>query len=261
VFETTANRALAGYAAGKADALYVLDELSRLGLPPDLEVFFAVDSDVDPVSVDPYFQGVHDVYAAGGVYGSYRVVHKLETELGIAGWQTAAWSNGARDGAAAIFQSGGQKQIGTVTVDVDYAATLGAWAYGGDMTPEDLLNYDVPRQGVGFDGSPQTGTTNLRAILEWTDQGWVQSAILLAPIIQAGFDSIARQLVDLTAAVTKLASQPPAAVVALTAQDKADMVRMFLQAQGAALTAVQVVAGPPPAAPAPATAPAADTPA
>lgn len=254
VFETTTGRALAGYGAGKSDALYVMAQLVSLGLPADMEVFFAVDSDADPVSVDPYFQGIHDAYANGGVYGSYRVVQRIESEFGIAGWQTAAWSLGARDDQAVVFQSGEQTVIGGVTVDIDYAQSLGKWAYGGpDMTPEDLLDYDLPRQGVAFDGTAQTGNTNLRAVLEWSDQGWIQSATLLAPMIK----SLAAQLVEVqqtqAAILAKLTTDVPGVMVALSAQDKADMVQMFLRAQGAALAAVQVqVAVPTPAADTPA---------
>lgn len=241
VFETTAGRALAGYGAGRADAEYVIASLRTLGLPPDMEVFFAVDADTDPVSVEPYFQGVHDAYRQGGVYGSYRVVHKIETEFGVAGWQTAAWSNGARDGAALVFQSGEQKQIGGVTVDIDYADSLGKWAYGGpDMTPEDLLDYPILREGVKADGTPQTGSTDLRAILANTDAGWELPVRELLPVMQAGFDSIARQLVALTAAVTQLAEPAPVPVT-LSVQDRTDMVLLTLRTLGAALRSVAVV--------------------
>lgn len=249
VFETTANRALAGYGAGKSDAQYVREQLHILGFPEDMEVFFAVDSDTDPVSVEPYFQGVRDAYAAGGVYGSYRVVHKIETEFGIAGWQTAAWSNGARDGAALVFQSGEQKRIGDVTVDVDYADSFGRWAYGGpDMTPEDLLDLPIPREGQKYDGSAQAGNTDLRAVIANMDAGWEESARILIPILAANqaalvamLQSMARQLVDLTAGVAKLAAEPPATTVTLSTQDRTDMVLLTLRTLGAALGNVKVV--------------------
>lgn len=244
VFETTETRALGGYAAGKSDAEYVLASLVSLGLPRNMEVFFSVDSDVDPVSVDPYFQGVHDTYADGGVYGSYRVVMQIENEFGVAGWQTAAWSNGARDAAAMLFQSGGQTQIGGVTVDIDYAQSLGNWAYGGnDMTPDDLLNYPLTRQGTDFNGQPLQGTTTLRDILQWTDRGWQMSAILLDQILTANqaelldkFNQILQQLMTLT--------QPPATTITLSAQDRADIVQQLLRAQGEALGSVQVAPAP-----------------
>jgi len=162
-------------------------------------VFFAVDADIDPVSVEPYFQGVHDAYALGGVYGSYRVVHRIETEYGIVGWQTAAWSNGVRDGVAMVFQSGQQRVIGGMKVDIDYAASLGKWAYGGpDMTPDELLDFPIARQGLAADGTAKTGSTNLRNIVAYSDAGWELPVRLLSPMLKELGDQLTavRQQLD-----------------------------------------------------------------
>lgn len=232
VFETTANRALAGYGAGKSDAMYVIQQLQILGLPLDMEVFFAVDADVDPVSVDPYFQGVHDEYGIGGVYGSYRVVQRIESEYGNGGWQTAAWSNGNRDSNAAVFQSGEQTVINGVTVDVDYAVSLGKWAYGGNVTsPQDFFGYSIDRPNR----TPITLAEYLAAADDVTD---ATRAVIM------GVQSVVTSRLD---TIVGLLQQPPAQPVTLSTSDKADIILTVLRTLGAALANVQVVVGAPPA--------------
>jgi hypothetical protein len=103
VFEDFTSRCLQGAHAGVEDALFSRGFLQGRGLPVNL--YFAIDTDVDASSVRPYFAGITSVIGKQGVYGSYRVVDAL-VGGGIcsAGWQTAAWSHGQWSVHAGILQ-------------------------------------------------------------------------------------------------------------------------------------------------------------
>ncbi len=124
VFESTANRALEGRPSGSADAIVVMDALSRLGWPDRPPVYFAVDFDATPeqqMPIDDYLRGAADVLGLSrvGVYGGYWVVKRC-WENGTAKWlwQTYAWSGGNVHPEVHIYQyQNGQKLNGG---DVDY---------------------------------------------------------------------------------------------------------------------------------------------
>jgi hypothetical protein len=107
VFEDGATRALAGRNAGKADALTAAGHAAEIGMPASCPLFFAVDEDLDPKVVEPYFLGVLDAHIPNpvGSYGSFRVVeHLLDVGIPYA-WQTVAWSGGQRSTRAHLFQT------------------------------------------------------------------------------------------------------------------------------------------------------------
>jgi hypothetical protein len=102
VYESTANRALAGKVAGAADAKAAAADAAALGYPVGCPIFFAVDFDAAPAQVAAYFDGVRSVLGdRAGVYGGYKI-----TTAGLAPWrwQTAAWSGGKLDQAAHLYQ-------------------------------------------------------------------------------------------------------------------------------------------------------------
>ncbi len=94
VWESTANRALSGYAAGRADARDANAQADALGFPAAKVLFYAVDISTGPGPVTDYFRGVED--AGGrpvGVYGTYDVIEGLVGSGFVScGWQCAAWS-------------------------------------------------------------------------------------------------------------------------------------------------------------------------
>lgn len=110
--------------------------------------------------------------------------------------------------------------------------TIGA----ADMTVDELLDTVLTRKGSKFDGTPQQGNTSLRAIGEWTDAGWVQSAVLLKPIL----DEILAAIATVQASVTDLQNRPAGPTVNLTDQDRADIVRRLLASEGKALSTAEV---------------------
>lgn len=133
VFETTAQRAEAGHAAGVADAHIAVAELAYCGLPADTVVYFAVDYDttVGP-NVTGYFQGAASVLSLGrtGGYAGYKVIKALfDKKLATYGWQTYAWSGGKWDPRAQIQQYSNGKTVGGASVDYDRAehADYGQW--------------------------------------------------------------------------------------------------------------------------------------
>jgi hypothetical protein len=92
VFETSAQRALAGHAAGVQDAKTALAHAKQLGLSPK----------------------------GAGVYGGYWVVKRALDAGACAGaWQTYAWSGGALDKRAHLYQYSNGHNIAGVSADYD----------------------------------------------------------------------------------------------------------------------------------------------
>ncbi|MEV7770599.1 glycoside hydrolase domain-containing protein [Kitasatospora sp. NPDC086791] len=145
VWETTTGRALAGQAAGAADARTAAAQAVACGMPADRPIYFAVDTDTNWTSVQPYFAGVASVLGAArtGVYGGLRVVQGAAASGLVAWyWQTSAWSGGVWDPRAHLQQGGGIT-IGGVDCDRNTATTTdyGQWMPGRTPT---LQEDDMP---------------------------------------------------------------------------------------------------------------------
>jgi hypothetical protein len=133
IFETSAERADGGRAAGLADAKTAVDELAYCGAPANSVVFFAVDFDttVGPL-ITGYFKAVAEVLglARVGAYGGYRVIKALfDAHLITYGMQTYAWSAGKWDVRAQIQQYSNGRTIGGADVDYNRAMKpdFGQW--------------------------------------------------------------------------------------------------------------------------------------
>lgn len=105
VWETTSGRAGDGYAAGAQDVVAAEAMASSLGYPKDCPIFYAVDSgSLSPAAVKPYFDAVKaNAHYPVGIYGSYVITC---SGLATYNWQTCAWSGGAVNGAAHLYQRG-----------------------------------------------------------------------------------------------------------------------------------------------------------
>ena len=129
VWETTATRALDGYAAGQADAHAAEQQRAAVGLPPTHVHHFAVDTDTDWATVKPYFDGAASVIGQRrtGAYGGLRVI----TGAYDAGyrylWQTDAWSGGVWSPRATIRQTGGTCLAGQAGYDTAEALDFGQY--------------------------------------------------------------------------------------------------------------------------------------
>lgn len=121
VYESYANRALEGAAAGKADAQTAQGTLAPLGLPTGMPIYFAVDFDAteaQQTAIDDYLKGAASVLGADrvGVYAGYWIVKRCH-DNGSAKWfwQTYAWSGGQQHPANHLYQyENGQNINGAV---------------------------------------------------------------------------------------------------------------------------------------------------
>lgn len=135
VWESQANRAATGRAAGVADATYALAQAAVVGLP-GVPIYFAVDFDLpdySPAATSPlaklgpvgeYFVGVVSVLglARTGVYGGYWAVRRcLDAGLASWAWQTVAWSGGNIDPRIHLYQRAGYVTVDGVQCDVNEA--------------------------------------------------------------------------------------------------------------------------------------------
>lgn len=96
VWETTANRAAQGCAAGRADAIEAARQARAVG-NTNRPIDFAIDFDATGPQVDSYFSCAHaQLGQRDEAYGGYRPLKYLcEHHLvGHANWQTYAWSDG-----------------------------------------------------------------------------------------------------------------------------------------------------------------------
>lgn len=207
LWETTAERILGGAPAGHADGLAADQNLIALHALPEVTVFFAADFNVQPDQVSTCMDYVRAAAAAlggqylAGVYGGLRMV-AAAADAGFRTIQTVAWSSGW-DPRAAARQTGEQRTIGSITVDVDEiinAGDLGAWTVGGTSMTAPLIPASIatkwPFLAPEFPpGSPYTDPT----ATIWGDAG----ARAAAELGQQSLD----QLATLSTAITGLSDK------------------------------------------------------
>jgi peptidoglycan hydrolase-like protein with peptidoglycan-binding domain len=164
VFETAAQRAEGGAAAGTADAHTAVAELKYCGLPADLPVYFAVDYDT---TVGPhlraYFKAVAAVIGRSrtGAYGGYKVIKALFDEgLITYGWQTYAWSGGQWDSRAQLQQYSNGKTVGGASVDYDRAMHTDFGQWPAKATPPPPSPKPMPWNGryLALNSPPMRGS-------------------------------------------------------------------------------------------------------
>lgn len=131
-FETTADRMLAGYGAGVADAQYSLSYIRLLpGGPQYPVVYFSCDFDEAPSQdqvVYDYLRGAASVLGMDhvGLYGAYYICERAQAAVGVKYlWQTEAWSGGNIVSTVNIMQRNGlgYKYVSGVQCDINEAHT------------------------------------------------------------------------------------------------------------------------------------------
>ncbi|MDT5328667.1 MAG: hypothetical protein QOF25_5819, partial [Mycobacterium sp.] len=139
-----------GYDGGVADAQTALRLHAAAGGPDSAPIFFSVDEDIDlntwnSLTVN-WFRGINSVLAVNrtGIYGHANacgwalrdgVIGRSTTAGHAWAWQTRAWSDGAREPAAVLYQyvivtaADPGVLLGGTHVDVDevLAADFGQW--------------------------------------------------------------------------------------------------------------------------------------
>jgi hypothetical protein len=132
VWETTANRAGQGRAAGATDAKEAERQAKACGMPSSKPIYFAVDFDASAGQVSDYFRGVNSVLGVRrtGAYGGVRAVRGLlDAGLVHYAWQTYAWSAGQLEKRAQLYQYSNGHRMAGVSCDYDKAlhADYGGW--------------------------------------------------------------------------------------------------------------------------------------
>jgi hypothetical protein len=149
VWESGAEQALGGYAAGAADAGQAVKLAESCGMPAGRPVFFAVDFDAAPGSqaaINDYLDGAASSIgrARVGIYGGYWPVSRaLDAGRASWAWQTYAWSGGNWDARASIRQYLNGQTLAGASVDFDSATTTdyGQWRIDASPVPEEV---DMP---------------------------------------------------------------------------------------------------------------------
>jgi hypothetical protein len=141
VFESTADRALAGGAAGVQDATFARTYLRSLRAPSGhaaAPVYFAIDFDMQPSQVGQcmaYLRGASQVLgrASTGVYGGLAAVKDFASVTGYQ-WQTVAWSHSQWFAGDEMKQfAAGGTILGTAwDLDTSSVADFGQWKFPGD---------------------------------------------------------------------------------------------------------------------------------
>ncbi|MGO4496439.1 DUF1906 domain-containing protein [Paenibacillus sp. 2RAB27] len=110
VFETTADRALGGRAAGLADGATAVKVAQKVGQPAGSCIYFAVDFEATKAQMATVIEYIRAASEATpeyttGVYGSFAVIEAI-SKAGACSrfWQTRAWSYNKKSAAANIYQ-------------------------------------------------------------------------------------------------------------------------------------------------------------
>lgn len=156
VFESTADRAKGGKAAGVQDCAFAEAEAAKRGYPEGCVIFYAVDFDADPKQVRGYFQGIKATHAryGWGPYGSARVVDGVAGMKPAASWQTVAWSGGKVSPHADILQRASKSR----------PAIKGIPSSGYD---EDVLLHSCPLWGVEAAPVPVPKPPKVKPLSRW----------------------------------------------------------------------------------------------
>jgi len=152
-FEYLPDAPARGAGQGKADGQLAQRQLSALGAPPSMGVYFACDFDIPdyaPAMADTpanaflklgpvglYFQAIKNLkypYQVG-VYGGYYAVKRvLDAGLATLGWQTVAWSGGQQDIRAVLYQVLALPPIVGADIDVrQHASTQSNYGQWGKL--------------------------------------------------------------------------------------------------------------------------------
>ena len=239
-FESTATTMLGGAGQGAADAQQALAQHNLCGGPPDRPIYFSADWDAQSGQfglIAAYLTAAAGVLGGAqrvGIYGSASVVDWcLANGYATWGWQTDAWSRGARSPGAHIHQRIQQDTVNGIAVDVNESITadFGQWgAQGEDM---DATDKQVAADTLATAQNAAQIASDVRNLVLDPDRGLLHQLWALEA-----------QVTALAAAVAALASAP-AHVGTVAAGAPLDLTAVTAAAQAgaaAALTAMRLQA-------------------
>lgn len=141
VFEQTADRMLAGFSQGSADAVFAAAQAQGCGMPEGRPIYFACDFDAtagQQSAINAYLDGAAAQIGRERV-GIYGGIHPVSRALDAGkihwAWQTYAWSGGVWDSRAQIQQYHNDIVVDGVGCDRDRAMIethpdYGQWQIG-----------------------------------------------------------------------------------------------------------------------------------
>lgn len=233
-FENSANRAMAGYVAGVADAHDANTLMRRLAISTQQAVYFAVDWDVQPhelPTVLEYVRGLNSVRGvnATGIYGGINVISYLldNKAIGFA-WQTYAWSAGRWDPRNNIeqYHNGVTQYGGNVDLDRSMTPHFGALvtnppAVAGYPTAQEIADLILRTHSVAV--------SNHGKDAKWYVLSCLGHTVDVVEAIQGDVDRLVVDVQALTARPAAPALDPLAVAQALAA------VPAFVDALGASI--------------------------
>lgn len=177
-WETTADRMLGGYAAGKVDAQAARDWVVKCGGPADGVIYFSADWDASPEqqgAINDYLRACGDVLGGAehvGIYAGYwPLTRALDAGVARWAWQTEAWSGTNRDARVNIMQrnSLGYLTIAGVPCDVNEAHTdnFGQWGTRSAPTPVPTTPSTGGNPAPTLDPDADPGNSDLRVLSIW----------------------------------------------------------------------------------------------
>lgn len=150
VWENGAKDALRGASGGMVDCVKANVQADALGLPRDMPIYYAVDTDVtgNLGTVAAYFAGLETRpdLRKPLLYGQYSVIEQAGD-----GWQTMAWSAGRVSAHARMVQVVGGVTIPDTDVNHVHVADWGQHNYNRATMPKegsDMLVVKTPANGA-----------------------------------------------------------------------------------------------------------------
>lgn len=150
VYETTANRAKGGAAAGKSDGIAALAQAKLINQPIGSAIYFAVDYDAQAYefeTIEAYLRAANNEIKGYqcGVYGSFAVIEEMHNRKACTHfWQTYAWSARRKSNHANIFQYQNGVKVAGVPCDLNESFNdEGWWSYLDEVKPKPVeLGFD-----------------------------------------------------------------------------------------------------------------------
>jgi hypothetical protein len=174
VFETTADRALGGYAAGLSDGAQAIQSARVVGQPKGTRIYFAVDFDATalqmPTVID-YIRGCSTATPeySTGVYGSASVVQAVRAAGACSGyWQTYAWSRGVKNSGIHVYQYQNNITVNGIGIDLDESYGGEGWwntLTGGEV--DEMLSADNANKIIRFLSAAWYAADNAEAQAEF----------------------------------------------------------------------------------------------
>lgn len=217
--ETAADFMLGGYNVGVQQAQASRARARTVGAPDSSRIYYSLDIGATAAQIAvalDFLHGAADADGKGnvGAYGEYAFV-TAALDAGFAAWGTVAWSAGRRDSRAFAWQTGEQRTVGGVTVDVNdiNPAALGGPTAGGTSMGSYTMSAgwqtDYPDVAVALQQHIPVGTV--------IDEGLAAAYAMVRSFVSAERDGAIEAKLDQLLARPAVAQAPAVDVVALAA--------------------------------------------